>query len=276
MPIAAPLIIGAATLGSAAIGASAASKASSAQAAAASSALDFQKSVLDQNQERYAATHQENQDIYNANKDQFQPYLNTGRGATYSLASLYGINPETGGRTNGNVDYSQFYNSPDYAFAQQQGQLGLDRYQAAKGMALSGGALKDVAQFNQGLASQQYGNYFNRLLGLSQIGQNAAGQAAGFANNYMNTNANLSTNTSNNASGMANTIGNTQQGVGQAQAAGYVGSANAITGSLNSGIQNSLLYNAMNRSSYASPTASAMFGGNAGNPFGTGSFGAIF
>src|SRR6185312_13783915 len=107
----------------------------------------------------------------------YKPYLDVGKGATYTLGSLYGM-PGADGKVTP-VDYSQFYSSPDYAFAQQQGQLGLDRYENAKGLALSGGALKDVAQFNQGLASQQFGNYYNRLLSLSQLGNNAAAAAGG-------------------------------------------------------------------------------------------------
>lgn len=250
MPVAVPLILGAASLGSAAIGASAANKAANAQAAAASNALEFQKSVFDQNQQNYQAA-----------RANFDPYLNIGKGATYSLGSLYGIGQD-GLATNANADYSQFYNSPDYAFAQQQGQLGLDRYEASKGMSLSGGALKDVAQFNQGLATQQFGNYFNRLLSLSQLGQGAATGVGNLTAGQAN---------SNNAA--ASSIGNTQQGVGQAQAAGYVGSANAITGAVNGGIQNSLLYNALNRSSYAPASA----GMNFGNIGGTGGFlGGLF
>lgn len=227
MPLAAPLIIGGATLGAGLLGASAATSAANTQADAANNALAFQKQAFNQTQANFA------------------PYLNVGKGATYSLGSLYGIGQD-GNTTNATQDYSQFTNSPDYAFAQQQGQLGLDRYENAKGLALSGGALKDVSQFNQGLATQQYGNYFNRLLSLSQLGQSAASGAAGSAANF------------------SGQIGNTTQAVGQAQAGGIVGSANALTGGVNSGITNSLLYNAINRSSYAPSGSSAMSLGNAG------------
>lgn len=213
MPIAVPLIIGGATLASGLIGADAAKSAASKQSDAAANALGLQKQMFGQTQ---------------AN---FKPYLDVGKGATYSLGSMYGIGQD--GSTGGQQDYSKFYNSPDFKFAQEQGSLGLDRYQNAKGMALSGGALKDVAQFNQGLATQQFGNYFNRLLSLSQLGQGAAGAAAGSAQNF------------------SGQISNSIQGQGQAQAAGAVGSANALTGGINSGISNSLLYNAINRSSYA-------------------------
>lgn len=222
MPVAGPLLIAGSSVASGLIGANAADKASQRQYDAAMSGLAMQ----------------------NQARAKLDPYINVGTGATYSLGSLYGIGQD--GKTGGQQDFSGFTNSPDYAFAKEQGQLGLDRYQNAKGMALSGGALKDAAQFNQGLATQQFGNYFNRLLSLSQIGQNAAGAGVG----------------------AANAAANTMQGAGQAQAAGIVGGANAITGGINSGISNSLLYNAINRSSYApaaSPSAgNSMWGGGSG------------
>lgn len=209
----AALVIGGASLASGIIGADAAETAASKQADAAKNALDTQRYMFDQTQ---------------AN---FKPYLDIGKGATYSLGSLYGIGKD--GTTGNPQDFSGFANSPDYKFALDQGQLGLDRYQNAKGLALSGGALKDAAQFNQGLATQQFGNYYNRLLSLSQLGQSAASGSAGSAGQF------------------SGQIGNSYQSIGQAQASGIVGGANAMTGAIGGGINNSLLYNAINRSSYA-------------------------
>ncbi len=230
MPIAAPLLIGGASIATGLIGANAADKASQRQYDSAMAGLQAQ----------------------NEARAKLDPYINVGTGATYSLGSLYGIGKD--GQTGGQQDFSGFTNSPDFQFAQEQGNLALDRANNAKGLNLSGGALKDAAQFNQGLATQQFGNYYNRLLSLSQIGQNAAGAGVGAANSA------------------ANTI----QGAGQAQAAGIVGGANALTGGINSGISNSLLYNAINRSSYASPgstgAGSSPLSLNAGNYGGTGSF----
>jgi hypothetical protein len=113
------------------------------------------------------------------------------------------------------------------------------------------------------LASQQYGNYFNRLMGLAGIGQNATNTNAGL----VSTNANLATgNASNNTAG-AGQIGNTMMGQGQAQASGAVGVANAANG----GISNSLMYNYMNRnpSGYGSGAAyggGGEWGGSSSNP----------
>lgn len=227
----AALAIGGASIASAVIGADAADRASDRQANAAANALAVQER------------------IYNQNQANFKPYLDVGKGATYTLGQMYGIGQD--GSTGGTQDYSKFYDSPDYKFAQEQGSLGLDRYLNAKGMALSGGALKDVAQFNQGLATQQFGNYYGRLMQLSQLGSGAASASAGNGANF------------------AAQMGNSIQGIGQAQASGIVGSANAITGGINNGMNNSLLYNAINRSSYAPATnpaaGNAMWGGGGGS-----------
>src|ERR1700680_179516 len=213
MPIGASVAIAGGSIGSALIGSSAADK----QAQSAANALSLQ------------------QQMFNKTQANFQPYLNTGKAATYSLASLYGLPGADG--TVKPPDFSAFTNSPDYKFALDQGNLGLSRYENASGLALSGGALKDISQFNQGLATQQFGNYFSRLMSLSTQGQNAASNAAGSAGNF---------------SGQMN---NSLQAQGQAQGSGIVGSANALTGGINSGINNSLLLNAINRSSYGSPQA---------------------
>lgn len=155
---------------------------------------------------------------------QLNPWINVGQGANNQLGALYGIGAD-GTSVPQNANYNSFTQSPDYQFALQQGNLGLQRYENANGMALSGGALKDVAQFNQGLATQQFGNYYNRLLSLSQLGQSAASAGVGGANSA------------------AQTMG----AIGQSQASGVVGASNSLTGSLN----NALLYNAINRSGYA-------------------------
>src|SRR5689334_7355067 len=83
-----------ASLGSALIGSSAAGKASSIQAQAAANSLALQREMFETAQRNY------------------KPYLDVGKGATYTLGSFYGIPGEDGKVAP--VDYSQFYNSPDY------------------------------------------------------------------------------------------------------------------------------------------------------------------
>lgn len=209
MPVLAPLIIGGATLAGGLISANAAKSASNAQVAEEQQGLQLQQGQL----------------------AKLQPWIDTGSAANTQLGALYGIG------NGGTPNFSGFTNSPDYQFAQQQGNNALQNYFNANGLAGSGGALTAASQYNQGLATQQFGNYFNRLMSLSQLGAQTAGTGV------------------NGANAAANTFGS----IGQSQASGIVGGANAITSGINSSISNSLLYNAINKNggfNFGSPSSS--------------------
>lgn len=132
---------------------------------------------------------------------------------------------------------SDFQADPGYEFTRQQGELALDRANAAKGRYASGAALKDLLSFNSGLANQTYndafnryqtdlGNRFGRLSSLAGLGQSATSQVGQLGNS---TAANIASNTlaGTNASNNALLSG------AASRASGYVGSTNALTGGLN-------------------------------------------
>lgn len=106
-------------------------------------------------------------------------------------------------RQQGNFDFRGFEESPGYQFQLAEGQKAIERGASARGMRLSSGTLKDFGRFGQGLASQEYGNYWNRLAGLSGAGQTAVSQQIGAGQNY------------------ANAFGNNAMAAGQARASGY-------------------------------------------------------
>lgn len=113
---------------------------------------------------------------------------------------------------------SQFTASPGYQFRLQQGQDAQNNQFAARGGAFSGNALKALADYNQNMASNEYGNWWNRVAGLAGVGQAATNQvtAAGQQN---------SQNIQSNLIGGAN-----------ARASGITGKTNAWTNALNSGV----------------------------------------
>jgi hypothetical protein len=128
---------------------------------------------------------------------------------------------------------------PGLAFRRAEGEKGLTRAAAAGGRLGSGRYLKDAMAYNSGLASQEFGNAFNRfqinrtnkinplqsLMGAGQSSANTLTQAAG---NY------------------GQQAGQNTIGAGNAAAAGKVGSANAITNGISSawnGYQNNQLLN---------------------------------
>lgn len=111
-------------------------------------------------------------------------------------------------------DFSSFFASPDYQFALDQGRQTVERSAAARGGLNSGNTLKALTEYGQGMASQQYGNYANRLAALAGIGQTATNSVAGYGSN------------------MAGNVGNLMVGQGNARASGIADRANILGGTL--------------------------------------------
>lgn len=214
-------------IGGAAISANAAGNAAGQQQQGEANALNFQKQVYGQTQ---------------ANE---QPYLDLGKTGTSDLTSALpsltaGFDPTAAGvPSQFSFNGSDLANTPGYQFALQQGEQGINRAAAASG-GINGGTQKALAQYDVGLADQNYNNAygqqlgayntnygnafntfetnqsntFNRLYGLINSGQSAAGTLA------------------NAGTGFANAAGNTAVGSANAGAAGTVGAANAISSGL--------------------------------------------
>ena len=143
---------------------------------------------------------------YNLTRQDYAPYRLAGYGALKTIQQL----------NSGN--YSKFRASPDYNFVRTEGQRGLEQSAAARGGAFSGNALRALSDYNQGLASEQYGAFYNRLAGVAGIGQNATNSTAAFGANA------------------ANQIGANDIAAGDARASGIMGSAKSWTNALNTGL----------------------------------------
>lgn len=175
------------------------------------------------------------------------PWVNSGQAATAALAQFYGLPTATptassvdptggylvGGErglrdipgrvsipttstthsttTASTPDYNKILsNLPGYQFQLQQGSQAVQRNLAAQGLLQSGAAGKALTQYGQGLAQNYAGQYAGGLATLSQLGE--AG-AAGVASAGINA---------------ANQIGSNQIYAGNAAAAGYANTANAV------------------------------------------------
>lgn len=103
-----------------------------------------------------------------------QPYYDAGTSAVDRLARLNA------------GDFTGFEASPDYQFSLDQGNEALTRAAASRGSLNSGGTDVDLLTFGQGLASQNYGTYYNRLAQLAGMGQSAAQGLGGSASNAAN------------------------------------------------------------------------------------------
>ena len=148
--------------------------------------------------------------MYDQNRADLAPWREAGVGALGNLVNL-----TTPGKQ---LDTAML--DPGYAFRQAEGEKGINRGAAARGMWDSGATMKALNRFNQDYATGEFSNVYNRnanLAGLGQVGT-TAGVAAG--QNY------------------ANNAGNLMTQAGNARASGYVGGANALSGGLSSLINN--------------------------------------
>lgn len=120
------------------------------------------------------------QKMYEESVARQEPWLQAGRGALGQLSTLYNLpyKDESGNTITPTGEdrtkmYQGFYESPDYAFAMDQGTSMVDRSMAAKGLTNSGASQKALTKYGQGLASQYLQNYAGRLASIAGLGQSA-------------------------------------------------------------------------------------------------------
>lgn len=104
-----------------------------------------------------------------------------GAGATRAIGA-YDVAGQAPDRLGSMVDrglYSGFQEDPGYKFRQQQGEEAIQRQAAATGGRNSGATMKALADYNQGLASQEYGNFTARRQAEAGIAGQADSQRLG-------------------------------------------------------------------------------------------------
>ena len=132
------------------------------------------------------------------------------------------------------MDEAALRNTPGYQFNLRQGLQSVQNSAAARGLGISGAAMKGAAGYATGLADSTYQNQFNnantnqtnaynRLMGVTQLGENAAAQTGAYGTQT------------------AQSVGNNTIQGGNATAAGYLGAAN----SLSNGVNSFAMYNAL-------------------------------
>ena len=107
-----------------------------------------------------------------------KPFIDTGTTANTDAANLLGLN----GSDAATAAMGNFTSSPGYQWQLQQGLRAVDAGAAAQGMTRSGATLKAEDAYGQGLANQDFTNYYNRLFDISKLGESAATGNASTAN----------------------------------------------------------------------------------------------
>ena len=122
-------------------------------------------------------------------------------------------------------DVTQFYNyeDPGYAFRLQQGNQAVQNRNSAGSGALSGAAYKDLIDYNQNSASQEYGNAFNRY-------QTSQGNIFSRLSELAGLGQNAAANVGNQGTTLAGNAGQALSNAGTAEGSGIVGASNALSG----------------------------------------------
>lgn len=200
-------------VGSSVIGADAAGDAADAQSAAARDTNATNKYIFDKQVELQ------------------EPFRDAGLTANSRLMQLMGLS--TGGADNGSLmqtfNADAMYSDPGYQFRLGEGMKGVENSAAAQGGLLSGAALKAIQKYGQDYASNEYGNAYNRF---NSDQTNKYNRLAGLVNTGMG-----ATNQISNAAGQyGQNVASTNSALGNAQAAGSIGQANAWTSGINTAI----------------------------------------
>jgi len=111
---------------------------------------------------------------YGNARDEYNPWKESGTKANNIIADLSGANgPEAQ-----KAAYASFQTSPDYQVRVDAANQALQRSAMAGGNLFSGNFAHAMQRQNQDMASSEYGNYYARLMGLSDRGLNAAGRVS--------------------------------------------------------------------------------------------------
>lgn len=162
------------------------------------------------------------------------PWTGAGESAINKITKLLGLGELTNRGSNDGKIYvdganaqalqdealNAFQTSPGYQWRKTEGINALDRSAAAKGLMLSGAQVKGVQAFGDGLASEEYDNYFNRLQTTAGMGQSAASSA------------------NSTSAGLTANAGSLIAQGGAARGSGYAQGANALASGIGSGINN--------------------------------------
>lgn len=216
-----------ATLVAGVVNAQSAKSAAAKQAAAAQNAANSQASVTQQQMAQQQA-------MYDANVARMNPYVQAGQGALAQLQR--GVAP--GGQFMQTFSPANFQQDPSYQWRLQQGEKALQSSAAAKGLLGTGQGLRDITNYGQNAASQEYQAAYNRFQDTNNTLFNRLTTVAG---NSQNAAAGLGAQGTQVSSNLANTAmsgiaaqNNYMTSAAAAQAAGQIGQANALSSTVGS------------------------------------------
>jgi hypothetical protein len=254
-------------IGGAAISSSASKSAANTQAQAAEDAAHLQN------------------DQWNQTQANLKPYMDLGSSSISPLLAAMGYNVTKNsdgtysynGTNSGNILQQQFsapteaqaQATPGYQFTLNQGLKSVQNSAAARGLGTSGAALKGASSYATGLADSTYNDVFNRSLQTFQTNYSSAANNVNRLSGLVSSGQNAAATNGSLGAAATGNIGNTLTSGANAQAAGTVGSANALSGALNGIGSSALTYGLLNNNAGggSAPNSAAMTPGSNGYGF---------
>jgi len=185
-----------------------------------------------------AANQAANQNLQEAQRGRAaaSPWTSSGTSAVGKITNLLGLGTLTQQGNNQGIYWvdptdakgaqqramTDFQTDPGYQFRVDEGMKTLDRSAASRGLLRSGAQAKAITDFGQQMGSQEYGNYFDRLLKVSGMGSESTSAAN-------NTSANLTSSAGNYL---------TQGGIARGSA--YADGAKSMASGIGQGVNNTL------------------------------------
>lgn len=149
---------------------------------------------------------------YDTTRADLAPWMDAGQAGLGRMRDLLGLGTST------LTPEQVMEQSPGYQFRLGQGEQAIDRAAGAQGLRRSGATLKALTRFGQDYASNEFGNIYNRLAGISGTGQQTGAQLGQFGAQN------------------AGNIGNLMTGAANARGAAGIAGANAWGNALNTGV----------------------------------------
>lgn len=159
---------------------------------------------------------------------------------------------------------ADFNADPGYNFRLQEGAKTLQRSAAAKGGLFSGGTLKNLDQYNQNFASNEFTNSYNRYQNNRLTKYNLLAGTAGLGQASTSQLANLG---AQNANQIADTTQGAMENAATIRASQYANTANMLNGIIGAGTQFAL--SKWGNQSQGSPSSVGQYGNSGGGGIGS-------
>ena len=224
------------------VSSSSASKGAKASQAAANTQAEAQGRAIDEQRRQFDSIQELLKPYVQAGKpDLTQPYVQAGPGALQAMQGLAGLR----GAGEQQAAINQIQQGAQFQELARQGEQGILQNASATGGLRGGNVQAALAQFRPALLNQLIESQYGKLAGLTTLGSTSA-------QNLLGVGQASAAGTAAAGQQAAQNIGNLMVGQGQARAAGQIGAANAyaqggagISNAIGSGVQNYMLYNAL-------------------------------